>query len=200
MKPYRLIPEGRGENAKQHSQANYRLEEFRVGDPIKNVGVLPVAGLPLRPGESHVVRRGKTRPAVVLAIEGTKVEATLKVGAASWQHKPAILMAPYYGVDTDGSRGGWKPEFVNRIQRAEYSQYVWDALPIGGTEDGSILRLDHLFPIGADNANWQLTEYRLRDDALLFLDEWLEWHLTGGLDPEGLLAYMRTELAKLPGL
>src|SRR3989442_492275 len=59
MKPYRLVPEGRGDEAKQHTQAHYRIEEFRTGDPTRNVSVLPVAGLPLRNGETYLVRRGK---------------------------------------------------------------------------------------------------------------------------------------------
>lgn len=75
MKPYRLLPEGRGEDPKQHAQANYRLEEFRIGAPPAKAGVLPVAGLPLRQGETYLVRRGKTRPALVLAVEGTRVDA-----------------------------------------------------------------------------------------------------------------------------
>jgi hypothetical protein len=197
MKPYRLVPVGRGDDAKQHQRANYQIEEFRTGDPTQNVSVLPVAGLPLRSGETHLVRRGKMRPVVVLATAGNVVDDRFKRDSASWQHRPALLVAPYYGVEADGTRAGWNPEFVARIQRAEYSQYVWDILPIGGSPEGSILRLDHIFPIGADPANWVMTDYRLRGDALTYLDEWLSWHTSGSLLENGLLAYTRTELAKL---
>ena len=85
------------------------------------------------------------------------------------QYSPAILLAPYYGVASDGSRRGWNPEFVEGIQRAEYPQYVWDVLPVGGGENGSIMRVDHILPVGADPANWKLTDYLLRDDALNIL-------------------------------
>jgi hypothetical protein len=153
--------------------------------------------MPLRTGETYLVRRGKIRPAVVLAVPGTEVEERFKRHGASWQHKPAFLMAPYYGVAADGTRGGWNPEFVSRIQRAEYSQYVWDVLPVGGSDDGSILRLDHVFPVGADPANWQTTEYKLRADALAILDEWFSWHQTTTLPAGGMLELLRQELGKL---
>jgi hypothetical protein len=197
MKPMRLVPHGRGDDPRQHDHANYRIEEFRTGDALTDIFPLPVAGIPLRSGESHLVRRGKMRPAVVLALEGIEVEARFKRTSAKWQHNPALLLAPYYGVQSDGSRGGWSPEFVLRIQRAEYSQYVWDVLPIGGSESGSVLRLDHIFPLGADPANWRLTDFRLRDEALSILDEWIAWHLTGSMQAEGLVEYSRKTFSEL---
>lgn len=196
-KPFRLVPQSRGDDARQHQQAQYRIEEFRVGQPVSSASQLPVAGLPLHPGETFLVRKGKTRPAIVLAAAGTEVDRRLTRNAASWQHKPTVLLAPYYGVQADGSRGGWNDEFVGRIQRAEYSQYVWDILPISGSDSGSILRLDHLFPVGFDPANWTDTGYCLADEPLKLLDEWVTWHLTGILPDEGMLSYLRTELAKL---
>lgn len=197
MKPSRLIPVGRGTDARQHASAAYRLEEFRTGDPIAEVSTLPVAGLPIRSGETYLVRRGKIRPALVLATGGPPVQRELREGAAKWQSNPTLLVAPYYGATADGSRSGWSPQFVDRIQRVEYSQYVWDNLPIGGSEDGSILRLDHVFPIGADPANWQVTPHRLSTEAMSFVDEWLSWHITGGLAKDGLLDFARGEFAKL---
>ena len=120
MKPYRLVPEGRGDEARQHQRANYRMEEFRIGDPPRNVSALPVAGLPLREGETHLVRRGKIRPVVVVASPGDTIEPRFTRHSASWQHRRALLVAPYYGVQADGTRAGWNPDFVSRIQRAEY--------------------------------------------------------------------------------
>ena len=197
MKPYRLVPEGRGDEARQHQRANYRMEEFRIGDPPRSVSTLPVAGLPLRDGETYLVRRGKIRPVVVVALPGAQVEGRFTRHSASWQHRRALLVAPYYGVQADGTRAGWNPQFVSRIQRAEYSQYVWDRLPAGGLPGGSVLRLDHVFPIGDDPANWTLFDYRLRDDARAILDEWLSWHVSGFLDQGGMLEFARAELAKL---
>ena len=197
MKPYRLVPQGRGDEVRQHQQASYRIEEFRMGDSARSVSTLPVAGLPLRENETFLVRRGKIRPAVIVAMPGDAIDPELRRSSASWQYRPAVLMAPYYGVQSDGTRGGWNPEFVSRIQRAEYSQYVWDILPEGGLPEGSVMRLDHLFPVGNDPANWKLTGFRLRDEALKILDEWLSWHLSGTLIEDGVLNCARTELMKL---
>ena len=77
----------------------------------------------------------------MVASPGDTIEPRFTRHSASWQHRRALLVAPYYGVQADGTRAGWNPEFVSRIQRAEYSQYVWDRLPEGGLREGSILRL-----------------------------------------------------------
>ncbi len=196
QKPFRIVPVGRGENPRQHDQARYLIEEFRVGQAMPDVSRLPVAGLPLREGETYLARRGKLRPCVVVATVGTPVERALTRGAAGWQSRPAVLLVPCYGVEAGRARGGWNHEFVARIQRAEYSQYVWDALPVGGSS-GSILRLDHLFPLGSDPANWRSTEHRLGSDAMRILDEWLEWRITGTLAEDGVLNWARRELAKV---
>jgi hypothetical protein len=190
MKPVRLLIEGRGSNPRQHDKATFTLEEFRVGDPRK-FSPLPVAGLPEYPGESHLVYRSKTRPAVVVAMPGSPVEEKFRRKAAKWQYARSILVAPFYGCEADGSRGGWDPEFVARIQRAEYSQYAWDMLPVGGSSEGSILRFDHVFPIGDDPANWTLTDFTLRPEALAVVDDWVSWHLTGLIPVGGMLELYR---------
>ena len=74
---------------------------------------------------------------------------------------------------------------------------MWDILPVGAAEQQSILRLDHLMPMGADSANWQVTPHVLSEEAKGFLDEWVSWLITGNLSDESALAYARTELAKL---
>jgi hypothetical protein len=192
MKPHRLIPEGRGDDARQHQRAVFRIEEFRIGDAPQVGGVLPVAGLPLHQGESYVVRRGKIRPVVVLSTGGPELHRA--PGAARWQTSHTVIVAPFYGADPGGTRGGWHPAFVDRIRRAEYPQYVWDTLPITGATE-SILRLDHLFALGADPASYRYYPFRLSSDALAVLDDWLQWLFTGDLDPDTVLGMMRTELS-----
>jgi hypothetical protein len=193
MKPYRLIPLGRGDDPKQHQEARYRLEEFRLADPPAKVSGLPVAGLPLRDDETFLVHRGKRRPALVIALSGVEVDAKFKRNSAAWQHSPAVLVAPYYGALATATRGGWNAEFVSRIQRGEYCQYAWDILPIGAGTEGSVLRFDHLFPIGADPANWDDTGYEMTTAAMAIVDEWILWHLTGTLT-DGALHVARTLL------
>jgi hypothetical protein len=115
-----------------------------------------------------------------------------------WQASAALLAAPYFGADQDGTRAGWPAEFVKRIKRGEYPQYAYDRLPIGGTEE-SILRLDQLQPIGRHHDSYELTEYCLSADAMEIIDSWLVWLFTGTLDPKSLLFDMKTELQNLEG-
>ena len=198
MKPHRLVPEDRGENARQHTRANFRLEPFRIGDPPSAVGPLPVAALPLREGETYFVQRGKVRPAVVLSTGGPEIPTTIRGGRERWQANRTLLVAPFYGADRGGTRGGWPAPFVDRIRRAEYPQYVWDQLPstVGPTE--SILRLDHLFAIGADPAGFQLEPHRLSAEALQLVYEWLYWLATDAFQEGSVLAIIREDFAKLP--
>jgi len=192
QKPYRILPEGRGEDVADHSRARLKVEPFAFDKPSRGEG-LPVAGLPLHPGESFLASRGKIRPCVVLSTGGTPVEKNLRRGGAGWQSAGTLLVAPYYGADPDGSRGGWNPEFVKRIRRAEYPQYMWDQLPLSGSTE-SILRFDHVFPIGQDPASYRVTDFVLSSQALRLIDDWLDWLFEGMVDSGSELAYLATNL------
>lgn len=188
QKPYRVTPEGRGDNPADHTHARLKVEPFSFDSAPRGDG-LPVAGLPLRKGESFIASRGKVRPCVVLSTGGPQVEKYLRLGSAGWQSAATMLVAPFYGADQDGSRGGWNPEFVERIRRAEYPQYMWDKLPLGGSTE-SILRLDHIFPIGRDPAAYRLTDFALSPKAMRLLDDWLDWLLVGSVDAGSDLAFL----------
>jgi hypothetical protein len=189
--PFVLIPEGRSENT-EHGSANYRFEPLR-GNAVPERATLPVAGLPHYSGEVRLVLRAKKRPVLVLSTGGTDVPKPLRVGAARYQTNAMIIAAPYYGADQGGSSGGWKPEFVTRIRRCEYPQYMWDSLPLGGRKE-SILRLDHMQPIGRHGESYELTEFVLHEDALALVDEYVMWFLLGGLPSDGLLKDFRGAL------
>ena len=73
---------------------------------------------------------------------------------------------------------------------------MWDLLPISRAETESILRLDHLMPVGADPANWTTTPYVLSGEARGLFDQWIEWLITGRLSDESALGYARSQLAK----
>ena len=60
---------------------------------------------------------------------------------SKYQTAQTVLVAPYYGITGGTKRGGFNPEFVDRVRRAEYPEYVWDRLPIGGSTDESLLML-----------------------------------------------------------
>ena len=193
QKPHRLIPESRGSDPTDHKRAIVRIEPFRMGYPAAGGG-LPVPALPLYPGESYFIQRGKIRPALILSDTGTEVPKALRPsGDAAHQTAPTLLMAPYYGADKDGTRAGWNPTLVDRIQHAEYPQYVWDRLPLAGAKE-SILRLDHIFPVSTDPACYELTDYRLSEEAASLMDEWLHWRITGRFPDKSILADIRTAL------
>jgi hypothetical protein len=194
QEPQVLVAEGRAAPT-DHTRALFRLETFRISQPPP-ASSLPVAALPELPGERRFVYRGKVRPALVLSTGGADVPAVLRLGAARWQTAPTILVAPYYGADRDGERGGWKPEFVARIRRAEYPQFIWDSLPIGDVKE-SILRLDHIMPIGRHPNSFEVTAHRLTAEALSIVDEWIAWITAGTLAEDGVLYDIRRGLLEL---
>jgi hypothetical protein len=137
--------------------------------------------------------RAKKRPALVLSTGGAEVSKNLKTGSARYQTNPTILVAPYYGADLGGSTGGWRPEFVERIRRCEYPQYMWDSLPVGGRKE-SILRLDHLQPIGKYGKSFEVSDFELHPNAIEIVDEYLTWLLSGGLPSDSILREIRAAL------
>ena len=58
----------------------------------------------------------------------------------------------------------------------------------------SILRLDHIQPLGTHSDAYDLTPYRLSEGALLIVDEWISWLLTGKLEEGGSLDLVRRTL------
>jgi hypothetical protein len=96
------------------------------------------------------------------------------------------LVAPYYGADEDGTRAGYPKVFVERIQHAYYPQMMIDMLPLTGSQF-SVLRLDQTQPIGAHHQAFHKTGYRLSEDALDVLIEWLDWYWYGKILEEGYI-------------
>jgi hypothetical protein len=195
QEPRTLIPEARAEPT-AHESAIFRIEPLRISRPAKRTS-LPVAALPTYPGEVHIIQRAKVRPALVLSVGGLEVPKQLRTGVARYQTSSTMLVAPYYGVDPSGTRGGWRPDFVRRIRRCEYPQYAWDKLPIGGSATESILRLDHLQPLGRQATSFELTEYCLSEDGLEVIDQWLDWLISGVLASDSVLAEIRSYLISL---
>jgi hypothetical protein len=60
------------------------------------------------------------------------------------------------------------------------------------------LRFDHIQPIGRHHNAHEWTSYRLSDEALSVLDEWLVWLFRNQLSADRVLADIRVELLKLP--
>ena len=60
-------------------------------------------------------------------------------------------------------------------------------LPVPTLTDESLLRLDHIQPIGRHADSYKATDYNLSFDALKILDEWQVWLQTGLLSEDGVL-------------
>lgn len=191
--PNELNPIGRTQ-ATNHQSATYEILPLRVGQQNKST-VLPVAALPANPGERHAVYRVKKRPLLIIN-EGYFIQEELRRGRPKWQTSPTMLAAPFYGVKNNTQRAGFNPQFVERVQKCEYPHYIWDILPIDGGEE-SLLRLDHLQPIGRHHESIEISDYCLTDDALLILDDWLDWFLQGELETSTILADIRSSLIQL---
>jgi hypothetical protein len=190
--PMILSPIGRA-NPTDHSKANFTLEPLRIDKPSRTY-MLPVAALPEFEGEVRTVYRAKKRPVLIISAGGPDIAKELRYGKPRWQTAPTILVAPYYGAGEGAKRSGFRGEFIERIRRCEYPQYMWDILPLRGEGGESILRLDHIQPIGKHYETYELTPYCLAEEAMLILNEWLHWLLEDDLPADSILFYYREQL------
>ena len=189
--PYTFEPVARTE-ATRHDSATIQVAPLRVGQPLKRAA-LPVAAMPLPSGEVWAAYRAKRRPCLIIGSDFPHVDRALTQGMARHSTAPTVLAAPYYGVARDGSRGGYNPTLVERIRHCEYPQFLWDELPTSGSEE-SILRLDHLQPIGTHHNAYQLSEYKLSADALEVIDELFCLSIWGQIPEDSLIAMYREEI------
>jgi hypothetical protein len=189
--PYELIPKGRVESA-SHERAFFEIAPLRVNQFSKNPP-LPVAALPVNPGEKYAVYRAKRRPLLIISEGGDEIPSHLKLGKPKWQTAPTILAAPYYGITQREKRAGFSPEFIERIKQCEYSHYLWDILPFEKGEE-SVLRLDHIQPIGRHHDAIHWTPHCLTQDALDLIDSWLNWLFTNTLDTGSIMSDIRSSL------
>ena len=184
--PFTIIPEGRCVPT-EHRKFIGRIEPLDIKNPHKRTK-LPVAGMPIFPKEIRAVYRAKKRPAVVVAEQGPAVPHNLTAGKPGWQTAPTLLVVPVYGGDEEGERAGFSQRFLNRIRKCEYPQFMLDWLPIRGSAGGSILRIDHIQPVGYHHNSLEPTEWRMSEEARMFFSEWIYWYFEGDMDANGLLA------------
>lgn len=191
--PMQLIPERA--DAREHKSAILRAVPLRANQRRSEHESLPVAALPRRDGsDGFVVNRAKRRPCLILGgTEPTRVTDRDRKGQPKWSVAPFALAAPYYTATQQG-RAGYRPELVEKIRHVRYRQFFYDHLPLN-TEGESILRFDQAFPLSHHNNSYVGTGFRLSDAALIALDDWLDWYITGAL-PEGELAAFRTIMAE----
>lgn len=188
QKPFALVSKGRTVAA-EHGKADYEVLPLtrHTLQAIRSAPSLPVAGMPDIPDEVKMVFRGKRRPVLVVGNPGTDVEKGLRTGDVKYHSNRTLLVAPYYGAEK------WKPELIEKVRRLAYPQFMWDSLPITMGRD-SILRLDHIQPIGNHAESYELTEYALGSDALALIEEQMNWLRTGELLEESIILYLRNSL------
>jgi hypothetical protein len=162
---------------------------------------LPVAGIPVYPGERLTLNKGKVRPALIIATPGTIIEQKVRAGFPKGHYVPTFLVAPFYTAKSTGSQGGFSREFVRRVKCCEYTQCFWDMLPLTDEHPGSILRFDQLQAVEPDICSLQSTEWILSEEAQVILHEMLLRHLSQNeLDPSGFAIQAVEEIRNRPDI
>ena len=159
---------------------------------------LPTAAFPEFEGEVRTVYRAKKRPMLVISTGGLEIPKKIIKDKPRWQTDPTILAAPYYGASESSKRAGFSKEFVERVRRGEYPNFHWDVLPLkDGASEESILRLDHIQPVGRHHDSYEWTKHCLSDPAMEIIDQWLHWLIENELPEESELLYFREQIAEL---
>jgi hypothetical protein len=73
---------------------------------------------------------------------------------------------------------------------------MWDILPLRDDFGVSLLRLDHIQPIGRHYETYEWLPYCLAEEAILILNEWLHWLLEDDLPVDSILFDCREQLIK----
>lgn len=184
----RLVVERKPDEPGEHSAAKLiRAEPYTLSSPPVD-SALPIAALPAASDGHYTLREVKKRPALVLAVPGEAVPRTLTLGKPKSRTEPCIIVAPYYTAAKPGEAPRFSPELLSLIQKLRFPQFFYEELPHPGGVP-SILRFDQIQAVAARERDfYESTQWRLADHALALLDEVLEWHVWGGLPPEGDVA------------
>ena len=186
--PYTFEPVGRAQ-AEEHGSATIRVTPLKVDKPLKQTD-LPVAAMSLHGNEVWAAYRAKKRPCLVLGSECPVVDSSLIRGKPKSSTAPTVLAAPYYGADQNGKRAGYNHQFIERVRHCEYPQFMWDKLPVRGAEE-SILRLDHIQPLGTHVNSYSLTKFKLNAEAMNLVDDLISWIIWGGVREDSLVLLYR---------
>jgi hypothetical protein len=162
--PNTLVPKGRKE-ATCHDSADITISPLKINAP-RPKEPLPVAALSLPEKEIWVAYRAKKRPLLVITAEQKKVDDKYRRGLPRISTSPTLLVAPYYGADQDGSRAGYNPKFAERVRHAIYPQFMLDRLPLDRGPTESLLRLDHIQPVGMHYYSFEHSGYELSEEAV----------------------------------
>jgi hypothetical protein len=189
--PYCFEPMGRVDPTR-HDDAVLRVSPLSANAPLKPTA-LPVAAMPLHPGEVWAGYRAKKRPCLVVGCNVANIDSELTRGKPKAATAPTLIAAPYYGATQQGGRAGYTPQFIERVRHCEYAQFLWDILPIRNGEE-SILRLDQIQPVGVHGSSYTLSDFRLSSPALEVIDEMLSWLIRGGVEEASWVALYREQI------
>ncbi len=178
--PYAIIPTGRQEPT-EHKKAEVQIKAIDVKDTINTQkSSLPVASIPLYDKEIPCMYRAKKRPALIISAGGPNMPPQYTKNKPSKQLLPNLLVAPCYTADEGtGKRAGYNKDFIEKVKQCEYPQFMWDILPIAYKNESSLIRLDHIQPVGRTFDYVELTKYCLTSNALKILNDWLYWLIKG---------------------
>ncbi|WP_163340235.1 hypothetical protein [Desulfopila sp. IMCC35008] len=187
QEPLVIEPTGR-KSPRDHGGAHVQIKRLRISER-KTYLDLPTAALSLDGNQCWAGYRAKKRPCLVLSCLpfSTGLPKSREKMMAGHLKTSTILVAPYYGGDQDGTRGGFPEEFIEGIRHARCPQLFYEQLPLSSKVRISILRFDHLQTIGSHYNSYKATDYRLSDDAVKIVDEWFDWYIKGIISKKGNL-------------
>lgn len=194
--PSRIVAKRREDQPGDHESVEFEVQQFSF-DSKPPRERLPIAGLPHMEDGAYQLTPFKKRPALVLASAADPLDQKLTNGLAGYQKTPCFLVAPYYGVDKNGSRAGYPEPLVRAIRNCTYPHYFWDCLPLKGDTASSLLRLDSMFSVVSDRHYYQHTGYKLSSDAMEIMAEYVDWYLSGSLPKNSLIRDVRAKLEEL---
>lgn len=194
--PTRLVAKRKANEPGDHECVDFESQSFAFDTSLTREK-LPIAGLPQIEDGSYALSPYKKRPALVLASPADPPDEKLTLGLAGYQKAPCFIVAPYYGTDKNGMRGGYPEELVRLVRRCKYPHFFWDCLPLKGDTTSSLLRLDAMFSVVHDRTWYQHTGFRLSQDGMEIVAEYLEWFMTGALPKESLIRDVRAKLEEL---
>jgi hypothetical protein len=137
---------------------------------------------------------------LVITAEQKKVDDKYRRGLPRISTSPTLLVAPYYGADQDGSRAGYNPKFAERVRHAIYPQFMLDRLPLDRGPTESLLRLDHIQPVGMHYYSFEHSGYELSEEAVeSILDDWIMWVLLGKFPADSLILDYQNQIKSIFG-
>lgn len=192
--PYTFEPIGRSK-AEQHDRAEVNVKPLKVGEVLKQAE-LPVAAMPLYGNEVWAAYRAKKRPCLTLGTNFPTVDSDLTKKKPKSSTANTTIVAPFYGADENNNRAGYTRDFIERVRHLEYPQFHWDSLPNKNKNSPkeSILRLDHLQPVGSHYMSYKLSGYKLSDEAMNLIDELVNWQFLKGFPKDSLLIDYRKSI------